>query len=244
MRIIYLYILLFFCISISSCTKEGSDAPENKDQTGHEYFPLKTGNSLIYKVTEIVIDTKSEYFDTVRYFLREVINEPFIDSEGDTAYRVELFRKYEEDASWMIHKVWSARLTDKTAEKVEENLRIVKMRFPVKLDIYWDGNIYNEFRKESSKPDSLFRITDVNYLYNSQYFDIDSCVMVRQYYSESLIHKDLEYEIYASDIGLVYKENMHINSQENISSEIPIEERPTTATIYKQELIEIEHLTH
>jgi hypothetical protein len=54
--------------------------------------------------------------------------------------------------------------------------------------------------------------------------------------SVSLIHKDLAYEIYAKNIGLVYKKEIYINSQE-VTHNVPIEERITVGRIFIQEFV-------
>ncbi len=209
MRAFAIHITLIFCIFFISCSKEESAVIEKKKQEGQKYFPLKAGSILTYEVTEIVIDKYSEYYDTVKYLLKEVTDIPFVDNEGDTAYRLERYRKYGEDSQWKIYQAWSAKLTDYTAEKVEDNRRVVKMRFPLELGKYWDGNLYNDLRKENSIKDSLYQITAVNHLYNGKYYNADSCITIMQYFNESLINKDLEYEIYAPYVGLVHKEVVH-----------------------------------
>ena len=49
----------------------------------------------------------------------------------------------------------------------------------------------------------------------------------------SLIHKNIEFEIYCKNKGLIYKESIHLNSQE-IIPDIKLEDRITTGKIYKQ----------
>lgn len=215
---------------LASCDNEPVETPEVF--TGQEYFPLSTGNTLIYKVTEITIDKPSDYYDTTVYYLKEITDSAFLDNENDTAYRIERYTSISQVYNWIIHSVWEAKLTETTAEKVEENYRIVKLRFPVKQGVTWNGNIYNESEFQE------YKISSVNEPYNFGTFSFDSCLTVVHDSSSSLIHKDLAYEVYALNVGLIYKEKTYLNSQEVIY-EVPIEERVTTGTIYKQELVEI-----
>lgn len=226
-----IYILLIFTISLFSC--ENEDNNNNSVFIGKEYFPLVSGNTLIYKITEINIDKPSEIFDTTIYYLKEIIDIPLLDNENDTAYRIERYTRFSSDDNWIIHSVWSAKITENTAEKVEENYRYVKIRFPVRTGYTWNGNIYNECESQE------YRVSSVNSYYQIGDFVFDSCLTVVHDSSSSLIHKDLDYEVYAYRIGLVYKEMTYLNSQEVIF-DVPIEERVTTGTIYKQELVEIE----
>lgn len=221
---------LLFVVLFTACTEENN----NQDIFwGDEYFPLVTGNALIYQITEITIDKPSDVYDTTIYYIKEVVDIPVLDNENDTAYRIERYSRNDESENWIIHSVWSAKITDNTAEKVEENYRYVKIRFPLKEDYSWDGNIFNELDSKT------FEISSFNIPYSTGDFVFDSCLFVVQDSSESLIHKDIAYEVYAINTGLVYKEETYINSQEVIF-DIPVEERITTGTIFIQELVGIE----
>ena len=226
-----IYILAFLLLAIVSCTND----PDNTSDvlTGRDYFPLATGQTLIYKVTEINIDKPSNVYDTTVYFLKEFIEMPFSDNEKDIAWRIERYTKPSENSSWLIKSVWSAKNTDMLAEKVEENQRIVKIRFPAKIGRTWNGNIYNDKKLQE------YRISAINYDFSIGGYIFDSCLMVLHDSTSSLIHKDLAYEVYALHTGLIYKEITNINSQEVIYI-IPVEERVTTGTIYKQELVGME----
>ncbi|PLX07557.1 MAG: hypothetical protein C0596_11585 [Marinilabiliales bacterium] len=231
MRQILIILLALMLLFLSSCTEENDSS--NDVFWGDEYFPLQTGNTLIYKITDIYIDKPSNVYDTSIYYIKEVVDIQLLDNENDTAYRIERYSRNNNDENWIIHSVWSSKVTENTAEKVEENYRLIKIRFPLKEDYSWNGNLYNELE------DQTFTVTSFNIPYTTGEFAFDSCLFIYQDSSESLIHKDISYEVYAIHTGLVYKEETYINSQEVIF-EVPVEERITTGTIFKQELVEIE----
>ncbi len=220
-------LFLFF---FTSCVKETNISKEVF--WGNEYFPLEKGNTLIYKITDIYIDKPSDVYDTTIYFIKEIVDIPLIDNENDTAYRIERYSRNNDFEDWIIHSVWTAKLTENTAEKVEENYRLIKIRFPLKENYSWNGNLYNELDNQT------FSVTSFNIPYSTEEYVFDSCLFIYQDSSESLIHKDIAYEVYALHTGLIYKEETYINSQEVIF-EIPVEERITTGTIYIQELVGI-----
>lgn len=228
----YIYIFILSCTIFFSCSKESL---KNDTIIGREYFPLKTGNTLIYKIVEIKIDKPSNYYDTSIYYLKEVVDIALKDNEGDTVYRIERYKKDNELKKWDIYRIWSAKLTNFSAEKIEENQRFVKIKFPVKLNYNWNGNVFNNLKNQK------YRISKINHNFNNGFQNLDSCITIIQDSSISLIHKNIASEIYCSGIGLVYKEKTYINSQE-IFPGIPIEDRITTGTIFKQELIVIENI--
>ncbi len=226
-----LILYLAFVISIfaiSACEKEYQD---KNIFTGNEYFPLEVGNFIIYKITEITIDAPSNYYDTVEYYIKEVFESKFTDNQNDEAVRIERYKRTETNQNWVIHNVWSAKIVNNSAQKVEENLRFVKIRFPVKADLNWNGNLYNDL------PEKRYRISSFNTAEEINSFEFDSCLTVTHLFSESLINRDKEIEIFAWNIGLVYKEMTNINSQEVIF-DVPIENRITTGTIYIQKIVD------
>lgn len=228
--LIILWILVpLLMVLTSSCEKEKIEKKEVF--SGKNYFPLKKGSFIIYEVTEINIDAPSNYYDTVNYFLKEYVEDTFTDAQGDVAYRIERYHKTDPDKDWKILNVWSSKIVDNMAQKTEENLRFVKIRFPVKNDLSWNGNLFNE------KDEKKYRITELNIPKNINNQQFDSCLTVTHDNSLSLISKDLAYEVYAYNIGLVYKENTTIRSQEVIF-DIPIEERITTGTIYIRQIVD------
>lgn len=225
-----------FCIiallALSACHKENIVPADVEFSADKQYFPLETGKSLIYKVTEITIDKPSDYYDTIVYYLRERTDIPFIDNEGDTAYRIERF-KSQTTSNWTISDAWDAKLTTYTAEKVEENQRFIKIKFPLAIGKYWNGNLKNEL------DDKDCTITSLSSKYKNENIQLDSCLSITRDSSVTQISKQYDVETYARNIGLVYKEITDINSQEVIYG-VPIENRIYRGTIYRQELIIIE----
>lgn len=230
------HITITFCIiallALSACHKENIVPADVEFSADKQYFPLETGKSLIYKVTEITIDKPSDYYDTIVYYLRERTDIPFIDNEGDTAYRIERF-KSQTTSNWTISDAWEAKLTTYTAEKVEENQRFIKIKFPLAIGKYWNGNLKNEL------DDKDCTITSLSSKYKNENIQLDSCLSITRDSSVTQISKQYDVETYARNIGLVYKEITDINSQEVIYG-VPIENRIYRGTIYRQELIIIE----
>ena len=225
-------LLLVATLAFVSCNKENEIPADIEFAADKQYFPLQTDKALIYKVTEITIDKPSDYYDTAIYYLRERTDIPFIDNEGDTAYRIERFKSQSLN-SWKISDVWEAKLTTYTAEKVEENQRFIKIKFPLAIGKYWNGNLKNEL------DDKDCTITSLSATYNNESIRLDSCLSITRDSSLTQISKLYDVEIYARGIGLVYKEITDINSQEVIYG-VPIENRIYRGTIYRQELITIE----
>jgi len=231
LTIISLFIIAL--LALSACHKENIVPADVEFATDKQYFPLQTDKALIYKVTEINIDKPSDYYDTAVYYLRERTDIPLIDNEGDTAYRIERYKSPTQNYNWKISDVWEAKLTTYTAEKVEENQRFIKIKFPLAIGKNWNGNLKNGLGEKNST------ITSLSAQYNNENIHLDSCLSITRDSSVSQISKVYDVEIYARNIGLIYKEITDINSQEVVYG-VPIENRIYRGTIYYQELIGIE----
>lgn len=220
--IFFLFIVLFF-----ACKKS-----EKIDlNTDYSYYPIEIGNWVIYNVQEINIDKPSEVYDTLNYQLKEVIESEFLDAEEKIAYRVERYIRINQTDSWTLKNVWFTNYTLNAAHKIEDNTRYVKLIFPVKLNKKWNGNAFNNLGEQDYKITFL----DISETINNLSFD--SVLTVEQYNSESLIDKRIEIEKFAKNIGLIYKEQTDLYS-DNVIIGVPIEQRVKTGKILKMEIID------
>ncbi len=198
---------LFVCIFFSSCEKSGTI----KEELFHEYFPVDAGHWVIYDVDSIYHDDFTGETDTFYYQVKEVFNSYFIDDSGNEAVRLERFIRYEQDQPWEIKNVWVARLLPMRAEKVEENIRYIKIVFPPKVNKTWDGNAYN------IKSEQTHRITRSHEPKTINNMKFDSVATVLQADFETEISKEYKVEKFAKNVGMVYKEFTDL--RKDISSE-------------------------
>jgi hypothetical protein len=196
-----IYIISVVTVVFSACKK---DEKITVDQ-GYDYFPLSAGLTLIYDVDSVVYD---DFFqpvrvDTFRYQIKEVVESQFIDGQGREAWRLERYIKTD-TTNWQINNVWTAVRTATTAEKVEENIRYIKLTFPVRNNRSWDGNSYNNlaFRE--------YRFTAINEPAQVGSLGFDETVQVLQGDDENLIEKFYAEERYARHVGMVYKESINV----------------------------------
>ena len=198
-KMIYKFSIFFLMVVLSACSPINyDDAPDY-----NAYFPLHESDSSEYLVHEI--QHTSLGTDTLRYFLKEVVKFGYIDGEGDLAYQFHRYWKQDSLTEYSLKDVWSIKKKSKSAEKVEENIRYVKMIFPLYEQSYWDGNLFNSLGYKEYTINQIH----VPYTLNSAYFD--SVVEVAHFYNSNLLEYESEKEIYALNKGLIYKENIHLN---------------------------------
>ncbi len=209
MKRIFLIVSLLPLLFIS-CKKETLDYK----LFGKEYFPLRTGNYIIYTVDSIYYYDVTLSSDTFHYQLMERVDTMLTDSYGNNSFVINRYVRKDETQSWQLKRVWSACLFNDRAERQEENLRFMKLTFPVILNKSWRGNIY-------IVPDSTYNYTpDWQYTYKAidttlhlNSIKLDSCILVQQYNDQNQIEKHIEREMYQKGTGLVYKESIQVGRQ-------------------------------
>lgn len=195
----YLIIITALTAFISSCKKNEDQAPL---YLGYDYFPVNTGRVLIYDADSTITDEFTQATTMHHFQIKEVIDSTYLDNENRPTQRIERYMRDSANAPWVIFKVWSATLTNTRAERYEDNVRYVKLVFPVKQDIHWNGNALNT-------NDALdYMYTEVNsamMLNNASY---DSVLTVLQDEEDNLIEHRYFMEQYAAGVGMIYKENV------------------------------------
>jgi len=190
----FLYILLV-CIGVSSCKKDNS-APVNM---GYHYFPTTQGAFVVYDVVSIVHDDMVSVHDTNSYQIKASIGETDTDLEGDLYQKLYRYKRSDEAQDWEMKDVWTMKLTDKTAEVVEENIRIIKMAFGISYAKNWDCNSLNFLNEENC---SYMKITEPFKVNNGNI--IDSTAIVEHSNNLTFIDYSRYYEVYAANIGQIY----------------------------------------
>jgi hypothetical protein len=93
------------------------------------------------------------------------------------------------------------------AQRVQENIRYVKLVFPLEKNKKWNGNLYNALGAEQY----TFSYTDNPLTLGSTNYPLTSKVL--QQNEVNAIEEIVRYEIYAGNIGLVYALSDSINTQ-------------------------------
>ncbi len=191
-----LILLFIFSAIFTKCEKETAP-PVN---LFHEYFPVDIGHYVIYEVDSIVYDDFTGEIDTFYYHVKELVESEFVDGDGYTSLRLERYIRPDNNTEWEIKNIWKARLNTEKALKTEENLTYIKLTFPPRDGKTWDGNAFNVLNEQTYKYEKIHEPYTVNNI------SLDSTVTVLQKDFETLVSKDFKIEVYALNIGLVYKE--------------------------------------
>jgi hypothetical protein len=171
---------------------------------GAAYFPLQTGVFQVYTVHEIIYSA-SEAPQESNYELMTEVTDSFPSANGLTYVIHRRTRQNDTDA-WQALDTWSVRKDDREIIVSEGNSAFVKMKFPLHEENVWDGNVFNSLGrddyawKEIAKPAAFNGMT------------FEKTLTVEQEDNEDpIVFRDERKEVYAMDIGLVYKEIIQLN---------------------------------
>lgn len=223
----YLFIFLVLAF-IASCQKQ--EIKHYPVVSDYGYFPLDSGMWRQYDVTFIEIDDTTNRYDTVRYQLFEKHAGWFLNAANDSMMRIERLYRDSSHHSWKPFGVWQAGIKGNDALQIEENIKFLKLKFPVQLDFDWNGNIYNRI---DTLEQYRYTITSLDNPEAINNLPFDSVLTVTQKDFVSLINKLNFFEKYAYGIGLIEKQQIDIYSKDADGS-IPIENRVDKGTFYYQ----------
>ena len=195
------FLIAIVAIAVISC--DSSDENPSVD-TGKDYFPLRKGNFQIYDVTNI------EYTlgvpETLRYELKTVVTDSFPNSDGNFTYVIQRSKRNEGAAEFSYLDTWSARMDTREAVMNEENTSFFKIKLPVAKDDEWDGNLYN------SKGEDTYLMQEVKTSFSANGTSYDDCIVINQNDNQDfVVTLDQRKEIYARNVGLIYKEVRLLN---------------------------------
>jgi hypothetical protein len=137
-----------------------------------------------------------------------------------------------DNIAWTIKDVWSCIKTNTSYEVVEENVRLIKLSFPVKTDAYWNGNAQNTIGEWNYK----YNYIDNTETVNGTLFEKVLFVEQKDDKLKNVIHRQYYIEKYAKNIGLIYREIKDLYSN-TVLLNVPVEQRIEKGIIYKQTYI-------
>jgi hypothetical protein len=195
------FLIAFVALAVISC--DSSDEDSSFD-TGKDYFPLRKGNFQIYDVASI------EYTlgvpETLRYELKTMVTDSFPNSEGNYTYVIQRSKRNEGATEFSYLDTWSARMDSREVVMNEENTTFFKIKLPVTKDDEWDGNLYNTLGEDN------YTMEQVKSSFSANGTSYDDCIVINQHDNQDfVVTLDQRKEIYARNIGLVYKEVRLLN---------------------------------
>ena len=192
----YLFLSCISIIVLYSCKHE----TESPVDVGYGYYPSVIGHWIIYDVDSTNYD---EFLDTVKNYkfqLKEIIESTYSDNQNRPTQRLERYTRLNDTINWYLSDVWASNLTASTAEKVEENIRFIKLIFPIKSGRTWNGNALNNIGSQDYEYDNVFE----PYTVNGVTFD-STVTVIQNIEGPNYVFEKYMIEVFAKNVGLIYK---------------------------------------
>lgn len=223
-------------ILFSSCGNSKDDLQLTKIE---DYAPLVKGKYITYELDSMVFTnfgtTETHRFYQVKYLVVDSIR----DNSGRLAYKVQRSIRSIPAAggtttsSFGSELTFSAINTGNSYEFVENNQRFIKLVMPIKNGYSWKGNAYINLSTVIPGFGNSYFLDDWDYNYdfvggpspiNFPGFTLNNTVIVNQRDvstnlpvtgTTNIASKDFGKEIYAKNIGMVYRQFIHWEYQTN-----------------------------
>jgi hypothetical protein len=217
-RTFYILTILAVFAGILSCKKKKTI--EEPPDSGQEYYPGTLGKYIVYDVDSIIYD--------------EFLEEAYTDIQGRPALKLARYiKKFSAAVSysampWTIKDVWQVNISATNIEVVEENVRLVKLIFPVKESAKWNGNIYN------SMDEWEYTYTYIDKAQTLNSIPFGEVALVTQKNFPTLISREYYVEKYVKGLGLVYREIIDLDLDTVASTTLSIDAiREKKGVVYK-----------
>lgn len=212
----------FVALILISCGKRETGEYDLNIAEQQQYFPIVEGKSIEYQVDSIVYDPDLiENSVSFTRYVKEVTGDTFRDQNGILMHRIERYNKENLTDPWVLERIWAAALTDRQAIREEDNLRFLRMVFPMDRRSEWNGNLWINQQYEIQVYGEKIR-PFVNWNYEVDSIDIerqvgaftfDSTLVITEADETNIIERRYSKVIYAKNVGLVFKEQWVLDSQ-------------------------------
>lgn len=193
---LYILSLLSVFVLFTSCQ---DDPEEPNDITiGQSFYPIQKGQFQTFLVTQTRF-ALNEIPVTTTYQLKEVIGDEFLGENGEKLNEVLRYVRTDGLDNFRLDSVFSVRKDENIVVKMEHNVPYVKLDFPIEEGKTWNGNLFNT----RSLKDYLAENVNASKTVGGSNFSNTITVIESQ--DSSLVDKELRYEIYADEVGLIYK---------------------------------------
>ncbi|MBK8775510.1 MAG: hypothetical protein IPQ27_12740 [Chitinophagaceae bacterium] len=212
-------VLAFMAFLAVSCSKSTEIYPS---ATIEDFAPMQIGKYITYRLDSTVTTNFGVAFEVHTYEVKFLVDAQITDNLGRPAYRIFRYIRNNPGQAWLPDNTFTATNTGTSFEFVENNLRYIKLKLPIKDNYSWKGNSYIE---STSINTELMYLYDWDYFYENAYqpatvgsMVLDSTITINQREDSvgvpitpetQYAEKNISKEIYAKNIGMVYRNFLH-----------------------------------
>lgn len=222
MRKVFFFLAVGSALLFNACSK----STEVLDiATVNDYNPLLVGKYVTYDLDSMVFINFGTRDTVIKYQVKHVVDAGITDNLGRPAYRIIRYIRKTPANPWTPDNTFMAVPTDFGLEFVENNMRFLKLKAPVREAFSWKGNTYIDTYSLNSNVKYLadwdYTYENVNQPMSIGAFNLDSTLQVNQRDevignpSDPNSYHEINFsaENYARGIGMIYRNFLHIEYQ-------------------------------
>ena len=190
------------------------------------YYPTQVGKYIVYQMDSTVFTNFETTKEIHSYQVKDIIDAEITDNMDRPSFRIRrMIRDSAGTKPWTDIATFMVTPLANSIEYVENNLRYIKLKAPVKENYFWQGNSY--INAEGAL--SYLNLWEYNYINVDQPYSIDNTLIENTvtvlHIDEStgdplsspnnIASKNYSMEVYGKDIGLIYKDLIHWLYQKN-----------------------------
>ena len=225
-----IFLSSFITCFILSCKEQKENFPSITPLS--DYMPLTVGKSFVYRLDSTISSDDAKSLVVHKYMVKDTIDAIVTDAQGKPSYRIRRFitdtagiGPWTDNATFLATPLNNSS-TGESIEFVDNNLRYIKLKAPVREGYIWPGNSYI-----NTTTSNLLYLNAWDYTYqnaglpetigNQNYPDALTVLQHeneggRENLSDTSVKFDqriYSIEKYAKGIGLVYKEFIYWSFQ-------------------------------
>jgi hypothetical protein len=168
------------------------------------YFPLQTG---FYQIYDVIENNYSEINDDefLTYELKMEVIDSFPNLGGGFTYVIHRSKRATVNDPWQFYDTWSAQSDEQQAIMSEGNTPYIRLSFPLTKDRKWNANALN------SQGEDLYEVQSIESYELDNNVEFKKSVVVEQEDELNLLLRDQRMEVYAPNVGLIYRKRVVIN---------------------------------
>jgi hypothetical protein len=243
---------LFLILALFAACKSSNEIDNVAPANGLAYFPLVVGATKIYSLDSITfkpISGTNIKKDTFNLSLKEVITDTFRDQIGVLAYRIERYKRSSDALPWNLVNVAKVSINNQNILRTDNNLTFVKCPLYMSEKQRWGGDAFIDSTiviEIAGETMELISKSHWSWTYEVTSLDKAETIgnkafstvatLTSQISPNILTEKRYSLEKYAKGVGLIYKEQKILDSQNN-NTALTWEQRGQKGYILKQTIV-------
>jgi hypothetical protein len=141
MRFMKFILPIIAIFTLVACDKTTTEEYDTEELT--QMLPTVEGKYITYRVDSVVFSNFGTVIQTHKYQIRQEIDTLITDNLGRPSYRVICYLRDEAGLEpWVPTSTYFITHLDKQVEVIENNLRVIRLRQPFRINFNWKGNKY------------------------------------------------------------------------------------------------------